>query len=45
MEVNYGKGALGGRQEEQLIEGELRHITPNFSELKEFLRQRVTPIF
>jgi hypothetical protein len=30
MEVNNGKGALGGRQGEKLIEGKFRQITPFF---------------
>jgi len=38
MEVNDGKGALGGRRGEQLIEGKLGQITPNYTELEELLR-------
>jgi len=44
MEVDDGEGALRGRRGEQLIEGKLRQINPNFSELEELLRQWITPI-
>jgi hypothetical protein len=42
MEVIDSKGDLGGSRGEQLIEGEERQVTPNFSKLKKLLQQWVT---